>query len=543
MPETQRNELILADLIALRAEQKPDLDVLTFVSVAPDGSLRDEVRTYADLWRNGNRIAAGLAAEGCIDGAPFAIMMRNHPAFVEAMVGASVAGAVFVPIDPRAQDDKLVFMLKHTECQGVLVGDYALDSVLAVRDKVPSLKWIWVLRTGQPRALPAGVRAVDEVLASGLPDIACRVTDPNQAQQLLFTSGTTGDPKAIVAAFSRMGSAAGTAATFGLRPNDRPYTGLSLTHANAQMLTVATSLHAGLRAVVSERFTKSRLLDIARKYGCTVFTVLGGMATAIYSEPRKPDDADTPFRMVISAGMPAAIWRQFEERFGVQVYEFYGAAEGGLCVNPPGVGPIGSVGRPPPHMILKIFCEDGRECAPGEAGEICFRSAEGAAVNVDYLKNPKASGEKVAGGWLRMGDIGHVDKNGWLFFHYRKGGQLRRNGEFIDPARIEKVLAEHPEVADVFVYGVPAASGAPGEKDVVAAVVPADAKRFDPAALYAYCRVNIEPNSLPVVLQIVDQITKTASEKPQERFLAADLAAGVGRLYRARDLQPSRVAQ
>lgn len=524
------NELILADLIALRAEEKPDLDVLTFVSVEADGALRGEVRTYRDLWRTGNRIAAALAAESCIDGATFAIMMRNHPAFVEAMVGASIAGAVFVPIDPRTRDDKLAFMLRHAGCQGVIVGDYALDALLAVRKQLPDLKWIWVQETGQLQDLPTGAARLSDIIAAERPDIARRVVDPDQVQQLLFTSGTTGDPKAIVSSYRRMGEAGRLSAVFGLRPSDRPYTGLSLTHANAQLITLAGALHGGLRAVISERFTKSRLLDIARAYGCTSFTVLGGMTTAIYAEPRKPDDADTPLRQVISAGMPAGIWRDFEKRFGLEVMEMYGTAEGGLCINPPGVGPVGSVGRAPPGTSVAILDEDGRPCAPGVAGEICFRSSDGAAPRVDYFRNADASCAKVAGGWLHSGDIGHLDDDGWLFFHYRKGGAIRRNGEFIDPSRVEIVLAQHAEIADAFAYGAPAASGAPGEKDVVAAVVPVDPKHFNAAAVLDWCRARLEPNSVPVALQIVDQIPKTASEKPQERFLLADLEAGRGRI-------------
>jgi crotonobetaine/carnitine-CoA ligase len=539
----QRDDLILADLVALRAEAQPDLDVLTFVGVGADGALTEEVRTYAQLWEGGNRIASALAEAGTVDGAKFAIMMRNHPAFVEAMVGASIAGAVFVPIDPRVQGEKLAFMLDFAECRGVIVGDYALDAVLAVKGRLPRLEWIWVLETGEKTALPAGVRALREVLAPDRPRIAPRVTSPDQPQQLLFTSGTTGDPKAIVAPYRRLGEAARLGALFGLTPGDRPYTGLSLTHANAQMVTLASALYFGYRAVISERFTKSRLLDISRKYGCTVFTLLGGMATAVYSEPPRPDDADTPFRLVISAGMPAALWETFAKRFGVSILEFYGAAEGGLCINLPGQGPAGSVGRPPPNLELKIFDDEGRECVPGEPGEICFRSLAGNPLAVDYLKDQAASREKVTDGWLRMGDIGHVDAQGWLFFHHRKGSAIRRNGEFINPAVIEKLLAEHPQVQDVFVYGCPAASGAPGEKDVVAAVVPVDSSMFDPAAIFRHCRAELEPNSVPVVLQMVESIPKTASEKPQERFLLKDLAAGTGWLVRASDHQQLQTAK
>jgi crotonobetaine/carnitine-CoA ligase len=126
--------------------------------------------------------------------------------------------------------------------------------------------------------------------------------------------------------------------------------------------------------------------------------------------------------------------------------------------------------------------------------------------------------------------MGHTDADGWFFFDYRKGGGLRHNGDFVNPGFVEKVLAEHPQIDDVFVYGVPAASGAPGEKDVVAAVVVAAGAELDVAGVFAHCRDGLESNFVPSYLHVVAEIPKTASEKPQERFLLdafdADREAG-----------------
>lgn len=115
--------------------------------------------------------------------------------------------------------------------------------------------------------------------------------------------------------------------------------------------------------------------------------------------------------------------------------------------------------------------------------------------------------------------MGHTDAQGWFFFDYRKGGSIRHNGDFVNVGFVEKALAELPSVSDVFVYGVTAASGAPGEKDVVAAVVPSDLGTFSPADVFAACREALEANFVPSYLQVVEEIPKTASEKPQERFL------------------------
>jgi len=255
------------------------------------------------------------------------------------------------------------------------------------------------------------------------------------------------------------------------------------------------------------------------------------MATAIYSEPPRPDDRDHPVRVVISAGMPAAIWEAFERRFGVQVFERYGAVEGGLAFRPIGQGPIGSFGKAPPGIEMRILGDEDRECPPGTIGEISSRPAGGAA-QVEYYENPDASRDKTRGGWLRSGDMGWRDPEGWFFFSHRKGGGIRRQGDFVNPGFVEKVVAEVPCVSDVFVYGVPAASGAPGEKDVVAAIVPAKGVPFDAPAVFRACRAGLEPNFVPSWLQLVEEIPKTASEKPQERFLLERFAPDAPGVYR-----------
>jgi len=522
----ERNELILADLIALRAEQKPDLDVLTFEHYSLDGNATpDEVRSYADLFTNANRIATYLVRRGMKPGDRFVITLRNHPEFVEAMIAASMTGTVFVPVDPRTRADKLAFMVNNSGCRGIVCAGYNLAEVRAAEPACQGLEWLLQLDEEMPASPPPGRVAADpirEVLAIDVATVQMADVSLNSPLQILYTSGTTGDPKGIVGTTQRFGGTGYMGLVFGYRPDERPYTGLSFTHSNALTTALCPALHSGYRAVFSRKFTKSKLWDICRRYGCTTFSVLGGMVTAIYSETPRPDDADNPVRLVISGGMPAVIWADFERRFGVQVLEIYGASDGGgLAFKPPGVGPIGSFGKPMQGYEMKILDDEGNECPPGVQGEICCRPAAGstASVAVDYLGNPEASKKKIRDGWNRSGDVGHSDAEGWLYFDYRKGGGLRHNGDFINTGFVEKVIAESALVDDVFVYGVPAASGAPGEKDVVAAIVPRDRARFDARALFAHCRKGLEPNFVPGYLQIVEEIPKTASEKPQERFL------------------------
>jgi crotonobetaine/carnitine-CoA ligase len=516
----ERTDQILADQISLRAERNPDFPVLTFECAGK----ADQVRTFAQLHQRANGLAAALIARGLGRGDRFALMMRNHPEFAEAMIAASISATVFVPIDPRTRGDKLAYTLRNSGARAVVLADYNLEQLAAVRSQLPALEHVLALDTrGEEGAAPldahAGVESLSEILDRPAPTVDVRVESPADKLQVIYTSGTTGDPKGVVMDNARMGGSGLLGILFGFTRNDRLYTGLSLTHGNAQAVTFASAIFHEIPAVISRRFTKSRLWDICRKHGCTTFSLLGGMATAIYSEPPKPNDRDNPVRFVTSAGMPRAIWESFERRFDVRILEWYGAVEGGLALKPIGVGPIGSFGKPPATLAMKILDDDDRECPPGVQGEICTRPATGEAPRVEYLGNPEASAKKTARGWLRSGDIGHTDEEGWFFFDYRKGGGIRHNGDFVATGFVEKVVAEHAQVVDVFVYGVPAASGAPGEKDVVAAVVPLPGARLDPASVFAHCRAGLESNFVPSYLQVVDEIPKTVSEKPQERFL------------------------
>ncbi len=504
----------IGHLVLDRTARQPDLEVLAF-----EHEGEQETRTYSELWQAGQAFARGLISRDAGAGRRIGLLLQNHPEFVELMIAASIAGCELVPLDPRMRGEKLAYMLRDAGCAGVVAGDYSLDALREVASLLPGLRWVAVVGEIPAEKAAFPVFPIAELRQSGS-DLPFAITDPLAPMQIMYTSGTTGDPKGIVVTHGRFVAASGYGETmFGYRADERPYTGLSLTHGNAQYVTLAPSLAMGLRAVFSRRFTKSRLWDIVRRNECTTFSLLGGMATAIYSEPPKPNDREHMVRHVISAGMPLAIWEAFRDRFGVDIIEFYGAMEGGLLLNPANAGPAGSCGKPPESFLIRIVDEDGTDVPDGTAGELWFGNANGTPMRVDYVGQPEASARKTEGGWLRTGDVVTRDANGWIFYQYRIGGGIRHNGEFVNPALVEKTLAEHPLVSDVCVWGVPAASGAPGEKDVVASVVASDGSRFDAQLLFAWCREKLEPAMIPSFIHQLTIIPKTASEKPQERFL------------------------
>ncbi len=511
------NWTILGQMLEIKAEQDPDFPVLRF----EDKDNPEIVQTYRDLHENSHRLARALADCGVGMGDRYAVMMYNYPEMVHLMAAASILGAMIVPVDPRSKGDKLAHQIKNSKAKALFLTADMLDRVEDLQDNYPDLKIFSCQKPGaKPTGDPEKFRSIEEALHAPFQPVKYRRISPGHPMQIIYTSGTTGDPKGVVNECYRLPVYGALLSHYwDYRKDDILYTGLSLTHGNAQAVTLSPALYRGIKAVFSVRFTKSRLWDVTRQYGVTSFSLLGGMAAGIFNEPEKPNDSDNPVRQVISAGMPRAIWQDFEKRFNLNVLEWYSTVEGGgFAVKPVGKGPVGSFGKPIPIFNMNVVDQNDRDCPPDQPGELVARiRVMGAAVN--YLDNPEASAKKTQGGWIRSGDIVHRDKDGWYFFDYRAGGGLRRAGDFIQPDTVEKIIGEHPSISEVAVFGIPAASGAPGESDIVAAFTLFPGQEPDPASIFELAKQKLDANSAPGYLMVMDDIPKTISEKPQERFL------------------------
>jgi crotonobetaine/carnitine-CoA ligase len=528
------NQAIVSHFLEMKADAKPDKEILVFENDA----FGEDILTYRTLYENANKIARLFLQNDIDKGDTYAVFMRNHPEFVYGMLAGPVVGAIMVPIDPRSRGARLRFLLENSKAKAVIVSDENLAPLLEVVSQVPSVRRVFVAyrpEHGVPES--PDYPALNETLENDHWErVDQRIMDVRHPMQIIYTSGTTGDPKGVMIRNNRFGIFnIVTRLVWRYKPGDVLYSGLSLTHGNAQAVTLFPAIGTGTKAVMSARFTKSRIWDICRKYGCTSFSLLGGMMSGIFNEPPRDNDRDNPVKTVISAGTPVAIWEEFESRFDLKILEWYGAVEGGFAYKPPGKGPVGSFGKPLPGMMeFKVVDDADNEVPHGEHGELIVRMTKGETKG-DYLGKPEASEEKTRGGWLRTGDIVHRDEAGWYYFNHRKGSELRRAGDFIQPDHIERVLGALPEVSEVCVYGIPAASGAPGESDLVAALAPFEGQTIDPKTMVAKCRRDLEPNFVPSFLQVVATIPKTISEKALDRVLREQFAPDAENVYRSDD--------
>lgn len=514
-----KNLNIIGNIILDGVEKYPERIVLTI-----ENNGEEETRTYQQLWDNSQKLCVYLQALGCIKGDRVGVLLQNHPEFVELLIATSIIGIVLVPIDPRTKGEKLRFMLSNSECTGLFAARYNIENIVELSGQLDFIQWLGVVgnHNALPKNLPGKVFCSNDFYhgINNYAPLPVLIDDENETMQIMYTSGTTGDPKGILIHHGRFGGAGNHGElVFGYTSEDSPYTGLSLTHGNAQFVTLAPALKMGIPAVFSRKFTKSRFWSIIQKYQCTTFSLLGGMATAIYSEPFSEAEKNNSIRLVVSAGMPASIWNEFEKRFGLDIIEFYGAMEGGMTFKPVGQGPVGSCGRVAPGLEGVVFSDKNEVLDANEPGELRFRFADGSPINVTYYKDPKASTKKVNNGWLCSGDTVRMDEEGWVFYICRKGGGVRRNGDFVNIGLVEKSLADHPSISDVFVYGIDAKSASPGEKDIVAAVVLSETSDLKQEQIFSWCESTIDKTLIPDFIQVIDEIPKTASEKPQERFL------------------------
>jgi acyl-coenzyme A synthetase/AMP-(fatty) acid ligase len=533
MTESKIPGVLAFDMMA-KAEDNPDFPVVTFENHPHP----DEILTYADLVLRGTKLARAMEKMGFVRGDTFSIVMRNHPEVVLSMYAASVLGAVLVPIDPRSKGEKLRYQIRDSGSKGVIFAAEFMDSVDEALSGMPEVKTIGCLYNPE-FGIPVSPKYPD--LKEVLEGSKAMMFDPDGQStrdyfMIIYTSGTTGNPKGVRMRADRLqGYVLLADLVWQYTREDKLYTGLSLTHGNAQAVTLNPALYRSIPAVISRKFTKSRIWDLCRHYGCTTFSLLGGMMMGIYSEPVRPDDGDNPVKVILSAGTPRGIWEAFEKRFNVKIHEWYGAVEGGFAHNPPGAGPIGSFGKPLEGIMeMKVIGEDDAECKPGEIGELVARMVTG-ETEVEYHGKKEASEAKTRGGWLRSGDMVHKDADGWLYFDFRKGGGLRRQGDFIMPEYVEGVIAQHPDVTDICVYGVPAASGAPGESDLVAAIVPTEGHTPDIKSIFELCITGLDRNSVPNYIQVVQEIPKSASEKNLDRLLREAFHPEAKNVYQFKD--------
>ncbi len=472
----------------------------------------DRVISFAEFDAGTCRAANGLRAQGARPGEGAAILMGNCAEYLYLFYGLPRGGLYSVPVNAALKGDGLSFILTHSDVKYLVVDDTLFSNFVELGGNIGTIRKVFVRRTTDA-PMPPGTIDLDSLLDASS-ERPRHTIDPEVMTYQMYTSGTTGFPKGVVTR-NRSANVQRFMALSSMlvKPHDVLYTSLPLFHANALMLTAGWAMCMGVPFGLEKRFSASRFWESVKRYGATQFNALGAMIPILMKQPEKPDDTDNPVRLVISAACPANLWEPFEKRFGVKIWEAYGAVDGGgtIIINF-GNAPVGSVGKPMPGTEWKLTDDDGEEVSPGEAGELMVRITENAR-RVEYYKNLQASAEKVRGEWLHSGDLFYADQEGNLFFVDRKTDSMRRRGENISSFEVENVVEKHPNVAECAAFGVPSELG---EDEVMIWVKPGAGAELDIRDLMEHCVKNMAYFMIPRYVDVVEEIPRTGTLRVQK---------------------------
>jgi fatty-acyl-CoA synthase len=460
------------------------------------------------------------------------VLLPNGPEYLFWLNGAALAGAAIVGINPTRRGEALAADIRATDC-AVLVTD---DDGAAMLEGLS-------LGVSADKVLVTGTERYEKLLAEfdGGDDARALVDSADGIGEealflLIFTSGTTGVPKAVRCTQGRLAGIAEVAAPgFGYTAEDICYCPMPLFHGNALMGLWGPYVMVGAAIATRPRFSASAFMDDVRRFGATKFSYVGKAIAYILATPERPDDADNTLKSAFGTEASVRDRDRFRKRFGCYLIEGYGQSEGGVAVNAVLGMPAGAMGKPVGGVDLAVispdtgeecpravFDADGRLLNAGEAiGEIVNRSGRGNFEG--YYERADAEAERLRRGWYWTGDLGYVDAEGFFYFAGRTGDWLRVDSENFSAGPVEAVLSRHPDLSVVAVYPVPdTASGAGDQVMVALETVPG--RPFDPDAFAGWLEAqpDLGPKWLPRYVRVSASLPQTATGKVTKVGLRAE---------------------
>ncbi|MDH6574189.1 acyl-CoA synthetase (AMP-forming)/AMP-acid ligase II [Streptomyces sp. SAI-117] len=452
------SDTTLADVFRRNAQEFPDK--VAYI----DG--RSEV-TWGALWQISGEVASGLARRGVERGDVVAVQLPNRIEFVHVLAAVVRLGAVICQYPPDYRAREIEFILGFSEAHTVVMADRWRDfdytaMIDGIRGDLPRLVNTVAVPMGDTPAELDGDRwiTLDQLRADPDPhDLAPdRPSGANDVMRISFTSGTTGEPKAVIH------TANTTLFTIQKEIEERGVNGdftllvLLPVGLNAGFFALLEAALAGCRIVLMEKFRPAALLDLVERYQVNSFIAAPTALIAILNEESLDSRDLSSLRVVETGGSstPTEVLRAANERLGCPVVDLYGMLESGItaCTSPdePYQEWVGTVGRPYPWMEVRVLDSDDQDVPVGTEGEIV---KSGPAITVGYYRNPAKNQESwTADGWFRSGDRGCFGVDGRLTISGRSKDMIIHGGANIWPRELEEVLTKHPDVVEVAVIGI-----------------------------------------------------------------------------------------
>ncbi len=503
------NETISA-LLARRARHHPQEVYCTF---------RDERITFDMLEHRVNQVAAMLQRQGLRRGDRVAVMLASDPEHLYLIFALARLGMVRVPINIHLMGLPLAHLLTELAPK-VLVADATFKAALhAIATPLPPCIW----RNGEDGEFD---RYADFSTPESPPGTGAAHVDDNAVRAddiiaLTPSSGTTGAPKGVLKSDRQL--RAGPMAVLRLteaRSGDVFLFWEALHHGSGVAVAIA-ALMGRFQLAMLERFSASRFWHDARRHGATHIHYLGSVLPMLLKQPPRADDRQHNVRIAWGGGCPAHIWSEFAERFGVTMREGYGLSELITFVTANLDGTPGAIGKPLSFYEISLLGDDGAVVPPGEKGEIAVRAADPRLGFLGYFRNPQADADARRDDLFMTGDLAHADAQGNLFYAGRKKDMLRRRGINISAWDVERVFAQHEDVAEVALVGVPSTLG---EDELKLFVRVRDGVHIQPLELIRWSSQHLPYFQIPRYVEFIDSFPKTPTQRIQKKELSRQVA-------------------
>lgn len=498
----RNEEHTVSALLRRRAEEIPDRVFMQF---------GDERVTYGATWERAVAAANAFRDLGVGKGDTVVVQMPNRSEFLDAWFGATLLGAVTVPLNIHLKGEFLRHQLDVANPAVAVVGAKELPRFAEEAKRGTSLAHVLTpdtLDAATASALPwSDVARLGDVMEAycgkPTPDDTSTWADPTL---VLFTSGTTGPSKgAVVSNHYVLASSKAMVDMREANEDDTFWSSLPMFHGNALFQTVLAPMLVGTRGALDPSFSVSRFWPRVREVGATQLSLLGAMITLLWEQPARPDDAVNPARCVIGAPIPAEIHRAWEERFGLRFLTGFGLTEANpLLISTMRELPApGSAGRRFDLFDVRLFDENDEEVPVGAIGEIVARPRKPYAMFDGYLGNPAATLAANRNMWFHTGDYAREDADGWFYFLDRKKDSIRRRGENVSSWEVECAVGLHPAVAEVAAFGVPSELS---EEEVMVAVVVKEGATLAPEDLLDHCTSRMPYFAVPRFVAFVTEL-------------------------------------
>lgn len=484
--------------------------------------------SYGEFEHTVGRFAQGLQDLGVQKGDHVAFLLGNTPHYLIALYATMRLGATAIPVNPIYTPDEISYILRNGDVKAVIALDALLPLVEVGVQAFPEVVTFVVCETTADvaekiAALSEEAKAKTHLFSHIVASATGSLEPVNIAQDdtaiILYTSGTTGNPKGAMLTHGNVYSNARDVSTYlGYRANDRIIATLPVFHVFALTVVVNAPLISGATVLLTPRFSPSEIFTLAREQQATVFAGVPTMYNFLYLLPEgKPEDFST-IRLAISGGasLPVALLHNFEKKFNVRVSEGYGLSEASpvTCFNPlDRERKAGSIGTSINNVENRVVDVNGIDVPVGEVGELVVR---GPNVMKGYYKMPEETAMAIRDGWLYTGDLAKVDDEGYFYIVDRKKDMIIVGGYNVYPREVEEVLFAHDNIVEAAVVGYPDPNF--GEA-VHAYIVLKEVAATTTDDILAYCAKHMVKYKVPKVVEILDELPKNTTGKILRRTL------------------------